>query len=231
MTAPENGLPAIGNNVSPVEVALADLPEGAGPVRDRLDERWVAHLMEVHDRWPPILLTDEGLVLDGCHRVEAARRLGRTTILAVVSSASTQLGCFIEAARANAGHGLRLTRAERSAVAKRLLVEAGGLSDRRIARIAGVSPTTVGTYRRQLGERVPDQPANEPNAVQLDTAGVQLGSLPAQLDDDGAGPGAAAPPATGAAPRSPGPYWWRHLRTMATRLLRRLVSLLRACRR
>ena len=44
----------------------------------------MALLMETVDQWPPILVWgDEQQVIDGAHRVEAARRAGYSRVMAV----------------------------------------------------------------------------------------------------------------------------------------------------
>ena len=66
------------------QMSIDALRIGGGARSGGLDEGHVALLMESVDHWPPVVVwSDDCLVIDGAHRVEAARRLGRPTIWAV----------------------------------------------------------------------------------------------------------------------------------------------------
>lgn len=198
-------------------------------IRREVNSAWVDHLMSVRSAWPPISVTADGTILDGVHRTVAAQRLGIAVIPAHVSGAETPLEQIIEAARANAAHGLRLTRAERSGIARRLLSESPALSDRKIAGIAGMSPTTVGKYRREGGasgdehneggapgdEHGDGGPAMPGSGVQMDGDRVQLDSESLKSDQGG-------------------PWWrraWRWFLARLARAARRGDSDLQADRR
>lgn len=73
------------------------------------------------DDCPPILVErSTSTVIDGVHRVLAARMLGRTTIAARFFE-GTHEEAFLEAVRSNIAHGKPLTLAEREAAAKKVL--------------------------------------------------------------------------------------------------------------
>jgi ParB-like chromosome segregation protein Spo0J len=143
-------------------------------LRESLDAEWIEHLAEVFDELPPLLVTHDRVLLDGHHRLAAALCLGLTEVLARTVPADDPVARTETAALAN-HHGLRHTLKERRAIADRLLRDAPEFSDRRIARAAGMSPTTIGTRRRALAavqlhsSKSPGHPG-----VQLDTAPVQL---------------------------------------------------------
>jgi ParB-like chromosome segregation protein Spo0J len=155
---------------------IVDLPldriNGALEVRTTgLDRRHVALLAETGGRWPPIVFWgDECLVVDGAHRVEAARRLGFTTIPAVSFIGSFD-EAFMESVYRNVSHGLPLSLADRKKAAVRVLRSNWDWSDRRIASVCGLSGKTVSALRRNVSswDPVPDTPViEEPRRVGLD---------------------------------------------------------------
>ncbi|GAB3804927.1 winged helix-turn-helix transcriptional regulator [Micromonospora zhanjiangensis] len=88
-------------------------------------------------------------VVDGMHRLHAAVLRGRRTI-DVRFFDGTEEQAFVESVRANAGHGLPLSLADRTAAARRIITSFGSWSDRTIAEITGLAPGTVGAIRRSL---------------------------------------------------------------------------------
>jgi ParB-like chromosome segregation protein Spo0J len=130
------------------EIRLSQLRMGEGVRTGGLDQEHVDLLMESVDSWPPIVVWGEGLVIvDGCHRVESARRLGRYTVAAVRFLGSPE-EAFIEAVRRNVIHGLPLSVADRRRAARRVLVRNPEWSDRRIGSLCGLSDKSVGRLRR-----------------------------------------------------------------------------------
>lgn len=130
------------------ELFISELRVGEGIRSGGLDERHVDLLMECVDTWPPIVVWgDDLVVVDGCHRVEAARRLGRQTIVGIRFLGSPE-EAYIEAIRRNVSHGLPLSVADRRRAARRVLMRNPDWSDRRIASLCGLSDKTVGRVRR-----------------------------------------------------------------------------------
>jgi ParB-like chromosome segregation protein Spo0J len=112
-----------------------------------LDAGHVAALAEVPDQWPPIVVAAVSMiVLDGVHRVAAARRLGLTSIAGHLFTGDDD-EAFVLAVRGNAEHGLPLSLAERSRAARRLLERSPERSDRAIGQICGLDHKTVGRLR------------------------------------------------------------------------------------
>jgi len=129
------------------ELFVSELGVGEGIRSGGLDERHVELLMECVDAWPPIVVWGENLVVvDGCHRVEAARRLGRLSVVGHRFLGSAE-EAFIEAIRRNVSHGLPLCVADRRRAARRVLLRNPDWSDRRIASLCGLSDKTVGRIR------------------------------------------------------------------------------------
>jgi ParB-like chromosome segregation protein Spo0J len=123
----------------------------------------VERLVGLGGRWPPILVhQDNGLVIDGAHRVVAARQLRLERIAASLFCGDPD-EALIEFVRRNVYHGLPLTLRERKRAASQVLLARPEWSDRRIAEICALSPKTVGRLRLA----VPDCPSTE--IPQLDT--------------------------------------------------------------
>src|SRR5689334_20398411 len=94
---------------APENLPIDSIRAGDGVRSGGLDQAHVAVLMETADLWPPIVVWGkERLVVDGAHRVEAARRLGRTT-LAAIWFLGTRDEAFVESIRRNVDHGLPLS--------------------------------------------------------------------------------------------------------------------------
>lgn len=115
-----------------------------------IDRSWVGVLARCLDATPPILISDTGVLIDGAHRVEAARQLGRTTIR-VQQVAGTAAELLTAGIAANVAHGQPLTLPQRRTAARRLLEADPTRSDRSVAHVCGLSPTTIGRIRATAG--------------------------------------------------------------------------------
>lgn len=130
-----------------VLVDLDDLREGGSPRVAGVDEGHVEMLAGVLDSVPPILVHRETLwVIDGVHRVRAARALGRTRLPARLVGGGAA-DAFVAAVRANTEHGLPLSVADRKAAATTILRTHPHWSDRMIADVVGLSAKTVAAAR------------------------------------------------------------------------------------
>ena len=131
-----------------VEVATSSLHMGRSP-RDRgIDHTHVALLAEVPESWPPIVVSRrDRAVIDGQHRVAAAKQLGLKRLRALYFDGSAD-DAYVEFVRRNVGHGLALTLDERRSAVSRILRTHADLSDRSIASVCGLSPKTVARLRR-----------------------------------------------------------------------------------
>jgi ParB-like chromosome segregation protein Spo0J len=124
---------------------------------DGLNDDHVQRLVALGGRWPPILIhQDTSLVIDGVHRVAAARLLSLEKTAASLFSGDED-EALIEFVRRNVYHGLPLTLRERKRAATRILLARPDWSDRRIAEVCALSPKTVGRLRVTS----PDCPAEE----------------------------------------------------------------------
>lgn len=129
------------------DIAIEELQLGLSPREQLCDADHVAALAEVIDDVPPILVHVPTMrVIDGAHRVAAARSLGRERIRALLFEGD-EVAAHVEAVRSNVAHGKPLTLAEREAAAVHIIELAPQWSDRRIAGVSGLSPKTVGRLR------------------------------------------------------------------------------------
>ncbi|HEY6532476.1 MAG TPA: ParB/RepB/Spo0J family partition protein [Acidimicrobiales bacterium] len=130
-----------------VLVAVAALSLGVSFRDGGVDDEHVERLVGSGGQWPAILVRRrDGVVVDGAHRVVAARRLGLDRI-EVSWFEGGRDEALIEFVRRNVSHGLPLSLAERKRAASRVLATRPEWSDRRIAEVCGVSPKTVGRIR------------------------------------------------------------------------------------
>jgi ParB-like chromosome segregation protein Spo0J len=103
---------------------------------------------------PPILVQRRSLrIIDGTHRLEAAKARGESTIRARLVNCSDN-SAFILAAKANTLHGLPLSRADRIASAKRILGWHPDWSDRALGIATGLSAKTVAGIRGESAHNV-----------------------------------------------------------------------------
>jgi hypothetical protein len=136
-------------------VAVADLSPGESPRQGGLNEAHVARLAECVAGLPPILVDRKTMkVIDGMHRLSAAKRTGRELIDVMFFDGGTQ-EAFILAVELNIRHGLPLSLRDRKAAARRILAASSGLSDRTIAFKTGLSDKTVAMIRACSGAEIP----------------------------------------------------------------------------
>jgi uncharacterized ParB-like nuclease family protein len=104
---------------------------------------------------PPILVQIDGYrIIDGLHRLEAARLRGDTSIKARFVDCSDSEALVI-AMKANSSHGLPLSKTDRVSGAQRVLSSHPDWSDRAVARITGLSAKTIASLREKSGEGTP----------------------------------------------------------------------------
>jgi ParB-like chromosome segregation protein Spo0J len=135
-----------------ISLSLDKVREG-GSIRDGgEDPEHVRMLAEIFESLPPILVHSETMrLIDGVHRLRAAKLRGRETIKAHLFK-GTESEAFVLAVRSNVSHGLPLSLEERKAACLRIMDLHPDWSDRRIARVAGISPKTVSSLRRAKGD-------------------------------------------------------------------------------
>jgi len=98
---------------------------------------------------PPIIVQKNGCrIIDGMHRVEAAKLRGEANISARVIDCSDE-EALVLAIKTNIQHGLPLSKADRISGAKRILAAHRDWSDRAVAEIAGLSAKTIASLRNR----------------------------------------------------------------------------------
>jgi ParB-like chromosome segregation protein Spo0J len=131
-------------------VATASLKTGYTPRLGGEDLDHVKALAEVGDCWPPILVHRQTMrVIDGMHRLRAARLRGQTMI-EVLFFDGDESEAFVAAVKANVAHGLPLTLADRKAAATRIIGSQQQRSDRWIGEVTGLSAGTVSAIRHRM---------------------------------------------------------------------------------
>ncbi|MCX4386956.1 ParB N-terminal domain-containing protein [Micromonospora peucetia] len=122
------------------------------------DPEHIQALAETDAQLPPIIVHRATMrIIDGAHRVAAARSRGVTSIAACFFDGTDQ-EAFALAVRANITHGLPLTHAERVAAATVLIQQNPSWSDRSVAATSGLSPGTVkGVRQRAVPEGARDE--------------------------------------------------------------------------
>ncbi|WP_282695340.1 ParB N-terminal domain-containing protein [Streptomyces sp. CC208A] len=139
------------------DVPLSALSAGVSLRQSGTDAAHIQSLVDAAGtaELPPILVKMDGyLVIDGLHRLEAARLRGDTTIKARLLDCSNSEALVI-AMKVNGSHGLPLSKADRVAGAQRVLSSHPDWSDRAIAGITGLSAKTIASLRGRTGEATP----------------------------------------------------------------------------
>lgn len=137
--------------LSPVEaVPISLLRPSDSPRRAGEDEEHVRTLASSGAQLPPIIVHRPSMrVIDGMHRLKAARLRGRDRIDARYFEGSAP-DAFVLAVSANVGHGLPLSGADRAAAALRILGSHPHWADRAIAAATGLSAKTIAALRRSI---------------------------------------------------------------------------------
>src|ERR1700730_6135665 len=133
----------------PVEIRLEDLKVSHSRLglRTGINSSHVRMLSEAEQSWPPIVvMRSTREIVDGVHRYQAAKLLGRSSMRCIFFDGSAQ-DAFVESLRCNVRHGLPLSLRERERAAARAYELHPEWSDRSIAAICGLAPSTVGRIR------------------------------------------------------------------------------------
>lgn len=131
--------------------------DGGTQPREKIDEAVVAEYAErlnEGDEFPPVTVFYDGTdywLADGFHRVAAHDEAGRSEVPADVRQGTVRDAVW-HSVGANRNHGLRRTSADKRRSITVILMdeEWARLSDREIARAAGVHHSTVGAVRSDL---------------------------------------------------------------------------------
>jgi ParB-like chromosome segregation protein Spo0J len=136
-------------------VPVSSLRGGGSPRQAGENLEHIRALADVNAELPPIIVRRNDMrVIDGMHRLRAARLRGESEI-AVRFFDGDDDEAFVLAVRTNVTHGLPLSLADRKAAAQQIVASHGHWSDRRIATTAGLSAATVARIRRERAEPTP----------------------------------------------------------------------------
>jgi ParB-like chromosome segregation protein Spo0J len=137
-------------------VAVSEVRGGHSPRQGGEDLEHIRTLADTIGELPPIIVRrDDMRVVDGMHRLRAARLRGDERI-AVRFFEGGDDEAFVLAVRTNVTHGLPLSLADRKAAAARIIASHAHWSDRMIATVAGLSAATVARLRRERPEPAPE---------------------------------------------------------------------------
>ncbi|ELS50295.1 ParB/RepB/Spo0J family partition protein [Streptomyces viridochromogenes] len=122
---------------------------------DGQDREHIARLAEVETPFPPILVDRHTMrVIDGMHRLLATLWRGQQDI-EVEFFDGPEEDAFLRAVEANVTHGFPLSQSDRRAAATKIMITHPHLSDRAIARSAGLGAKTVAAIRRRSADALP----------------------------------------------------------------------------
>ncbi|WP_169814900.1 ParB/RepB/Spo0J family partition protein [Nocardia crassostreae] len=138
-----------------VEIPIESIDAG-GALRVRAEDSEHTRLLaKTETELPPILVHRETMrLIDGAHRLQAAKSRGSTMIRTCFFDGSEE-EAFVLAVRANITHGLPLSVLERKAAALRIMRMYPLWSDRKVAEVTGLDHKTVGAVRKQPSGDVP----------------------------------------------------------------------------
>lgn len=140
--------PACGPNT--YRVPLEALLPGDSPRLVGEDAEHIRVLAQPDRPLPPILVHRPTMrVIDGMHRIGAARLRGEDTIEVVFFDGSDD-DAFVMAVRSNIAHGLPLSFADREAAVARIISAHPDWSDRAIAAATGLAAQTVAGVRGRM---------------------------------------------------------------------------------
>ncbi|MER7015013.1 ParB/RepB/Spo0J family partition protein [Saccharopolyspora sp. NPDC000359] len=141
-------------------IAISNLVPADSPRLAGENAEHVNLLAESEEELPPIIVHRETMrVIDGMHRLHAARARGQREIDVRFFTGNAH-DAFVLAVQANISHGLPLSFAERAAAARRIMSSHPHWSDRAVGRVTGISAKSVASIRaktpggRQLAHRV-----------------------------------------------------------------------------
>lgn len=160
------------------------LDRALNPRRQAVDQEVVEHYATIFKEviWPPILVHQgTNKLLDGWHRVEAAKRAGVYS-LPVIWVEAQEEELFALSVKANLSHGLRLTKEERYQAIARLQREAW--TAERIAQVLGCSIGMIDRTEKAEDLRIKYKVASHPGAALPIETLVEVTKLDPEWYDD-----------------------------------------------
>jgi ParB-like chromosome segregation protein Spo0J len=140
-------LSAAAEEVAIDSLVVSDTPRLSGESLEH-----VQTLAATQSRLPPIIVHRQTMhVIDGMHRIQAAKLNGQDSIT-VQFFEGTDADAFVLAVKANVSHGLPLPLADRKAAVARIIESHPHWADRMIAQVTGLAARTVAEIRRRSEE-------------------------------------------------------------------------------
>ncbi|TDV53666.1 ParB/RepB/Spo0J family partition protein [Actinophytocola oryzae] len=137
-------------------IPVSALRAGGSPRQGGENLEHIRVLADTPGELPPIIVRRADMrVVDGMHRLRAARLRGETSIAARFFDGD-DADAFVLAVRTNVTHGLPLSLADRKAAAERIVTSHAHWSDRMIATVSGLSAATIARIRKAHPELDPD---------------------------------------------------------------------------
>lgn len=137
-------------------VPVSALRTGGSPRQGGENLEHIRVLADAPGELPPIIVRRADMrVVDGMHRLRAARLRGESTIPARFFDGDDN-DAFVLAVRTNVTHGLPLSLADRKAAAERIITSHAHWSDRMIATVSGLSAATIARIRKAHPELAAD---------------------------------------------------------------------------
>ena len=159
-----------------------------GPIRDA----HVAWFRRLNGNWPPILVSRNNYsLIDGYYRLVAAQQLGYTEVTAYLFDGPSD-AAYLEALRRNMTRGLPLTLREREHAASCILEVHLDWSDRRIAELCLLAPSTISRLRSDVAcptvqnEQLDKREGKDDRHRPVDPAGARFRVREAVLANPGA---------------------------------------------
>ena len=167
-----------------ISVHDLQLDRSFNPRLHGVDQEVVEHYASIFKEviWPPILVDRASRrLIDGWHRVEAAKRVGVYSLpVQWVDAKEDEL--FALAIKANLAHGIRLSREERFKAIVRLQRE--GWTPDRIAEVLGVSEKMVDRTEKAEDLRIRFKVRDMPGAMLPTESLVEVVKLPDQFHEE-----------------------------------------------
>lgn len=113
---------------------------------NQLNQGKIAEYADIYERLPHVSVFEvdgELYLVDGWHRMEAARRLKKESITCTLIGKGSLVEAQDEADKANLTHGVMLTAEQRKEIAKRFLSRHNDWTAREVAKVMGVHNSTI----------------------------------------------------------------------------------------
>ena len=163
-------------------IALDDivLKDDLDPRLGQRDDDLIAQYAEIFDQLPPIEINQNKVLIDGWHRVRAAKRAKRVEIAYVVVETADDDDLSDRMWAANLKHGVQYSRAQRQT--QGLKLHGRGLKAKEIAERVGVSASSVYSWTKALREQ--EKQERDTEIARLRDEGKTLQEIGEELDID-----------------------------------------------